>query len=265
VPAGITVADRLESGLVRLAQRGTSALSKQRAEALPDQRRMHMENPRKSSKRYLGLHLVIGLLVFCVMTLVLGEIAEDIMNGEPLTLVDAQINTWLHTHGSPALTTALSVVTSFGSTIPVIFIAVMAGLYFLWRRQPYWLAAIWLSVFGGMLLNKFLKLAFYRPRPHFDNPILALTGYSFPSGHTMAATVLYGVLAVLLVTKIKRKRTKVLVVISACLLIALVGFSRMYLGAHYLSDVLGAIAEGLAWLSLCLTTVYSVWRQKNSV
>ena len=120
------------------------------------------------------------------------------------------------------------------------------------------------TVFGGMLLNKFLKLAFYRPRPRFDDPILSLTGYSFPSGHTMAATVLYGVLAVLLVTKIKRKRSRVLVALAASLLIALVGFSRMYLGAHYLSDVLGAIAEGLAWMSLCLTAIYSVWRQRNS-
>ena len=79
----------------------------------------------------------------------------------------------------------------------------------------------------------------------------------------MTATVLYGVLAALLVTKIKRRSFRVLVVLSASCLIALIGFSRMYLGAHYLSDVLGAFAEGLAWLSLCLTTVYSVWRQRN--
>jgi membrane-associated phospholipid phosphatase len=114
------------------------------------------------------------------------------------------------------------------------------------------------------LLNRYLKLVFYRPRPHFDDPLLAFTGYSFPSGHTMAATVLYGILAVLLMTKVKRKRFKVLVAISAGLLIALVGFSRMYLGAHYLSDVLGAVAEGLAWMSLCLTAVYSVRRQRNN-
>jgi undecaprenyl-diphosphatase len=216
------------------------------------------------SKRYLGLHLVIGLLVFVVMTLILGEIAEDIKNGEALTLVDAQINAWLHMHRSPLFTMALTGVTSLGSTILVICIAVTIGLYLLWRRQPYWLAAFWLTVFGGMLLNKFLKLVFYRPRPRFDDPILSLTGYSFPSGHTMAATVLYGVVAVLVITKINDKRYKVIVALAASLLVASVAFSRMYLGAHYLSDVLGAIAEGLAWMSLCLTAVYSVWRHRNS-
>jgi len=220
-------------------------------------------NSRFPSKPYLGLHLVIGLLVFTGMTLILGEIAEDIINGEPLTIADAQLSMWLHTHRSPQLTTAMVVITSLGSTVPVICIAVVAGFYFLRKRQPYWLAAIWLSVFGGILLNKLLKYIFHRPRPHFDDPILALTSYSFPSGHTMAATVLYGVLAALLVTRVKRRSLRLVIVLSAGLLIGLVGFSRMYLGAHYLSDVLGAIAEGLAWLSLCLTVVYSIWRQRK--
>ena len=224
---------------------------------------MSFRNLRRYDRGYLGLHLVIGLLVFAAMTLILGEISEDIMNGEPLTIADVQISNWLHTHRSPHLTTAFWIVTSFGSTILVSFIAITVGVYLLWRRQPYWLAAIWSSVFGGMLLNKYLKLMFYRPRPRFDDPILILTTYSFPSGHTMAATVLYGVLAVWLVTTIKIRSWRMLVVLLASSLIGLVGFSRMYLGAHYLSDVLGAFAEGLAWLSLCLTAVYSVWRQRN--
>jgi undecaprenyl-diphosphatase len=201
--------------------------------------------------------------MFIGMTLLLGEIAEDIVNHEPLTLIDAQVSTWLHMHGSPGVTRGLLVVTMFGSSLVVTIITLAMGLYLLWRRQPYWIAAIWLSVFGGMLLNKILKFIFYRPRPHFDDPILAVTGYSFPSGHTMAATVLYGVLAVLIFTRMKRTSSKVIIVCSASLLIALVGFSRMYLGAHYLSDVLGAMAEGLAWLSLCLTAVYTIFRHKQ--
>ena len=219
---------------------------------------------RFPSNRYLGWHLVIGLLVFASTTLILGEIAEDIINGEPLTIVDAQLNTWLHAHRSPQLTTTFLVITALGSTWPASCIAVVVGLYLLWRRETHWLAAVWLSVFGGMLLNKFLKYVFHRPRPHFDDPILTLTSYSFPSGHTMAATVLYGVLAALLVTKIKRRSFRVLVILAASFLIALVGFSRMYLGAHYLSDVLGAIAEGLAWLSLCLTALHVFWRHRDS-
>lgn len=215
------------------------------------------------AKSFLSLHLVAGILVFATMTLTLGEISEDIINHEPLTVADAQLSTWLHTHRSPVLTTFLWIVTSLHSTLAVSCLAVIGGLYLLWRRKLYWLAALWLSVFGGMLLNILLKYVFHRARPHFDDPILTLTSYSFPSGHTMMATVLYGAIAAYLVAKMPDWWWRLLVIFLAMSLIALVGFSRIYLGAHYLSDVLAAMAEGLAWLSLCLTVVYSVWRQRN--
>src|SRR2546423_15310595 len=87
---------------------------------------------RFPSKSYRGWHLVIGLLVFVSTTLILGEIAEDIINGEPLTIADAQLNTWLHAHRSPQLTTTFLVITALGSTLPASCIAVVVGLYLLW-------------------------------------------------------------------------------------------------------------------------------------
>ena len=220
-------------------------------------------NSRSNARGLLGLHLVVGIIVFATMTLMLGEIAEDIINREPLTVADAQLSTWLHSHSSPLLTSAMFVATFFGSTTGVSLIAVAFGLYLIWRRRFYWLTSLASSVLGGMLLNKLLKYAFHRPRPSFTDPLLTLTSYSFPSGHTMMATVLYGVLAAYLLSSTRDWRRRILIILSAIILILLVGFSRMYLGAHYLSDVLGAMAEGLAWLSLCLTVVYSVWRKRN--
>lgn len=214
-------------------------------------------------KTFLSLPLLAGLLVFATMTLTLGEISEDVINREPLTVADAQLSTWLHTHATPPLTSAMFAVTSFGSTLMVSCIAAGLALYLLWQRRFYWLAAALSSVFGGMLLNKLLKYAFHRARPHFNDPILKLDSYSFPSGHTMMATVLYGVLAVYLFSKTTDTRRRVLILLAAGLLILLVGSSRMYLGAHYLSDVLGAMAEGLAWLSLCLTVIYTIWHQQE--
>ena len=218
---------------------------------------------KRQAKGFLGLYLIAGILIVIGMTLTLGEIAEDVRNGEPLTVVDVQLSNWLHMHASAPLTSSMLLITFFGSTALVSSLAVLFGLYLLYRRQPYWLTAMALSVFGGMGVNKLLKFVVHRARPHFNDPILSLTSYSFPSGHTMMATVLYGVLAVYIVARTKQTRWRVLVILSACLMITLVGFSRIYLGAHYLSDVLAAMAEGLAWLSLCLTAVYSVWRRRQ--
>jgi len=216
----------------------------------------------KFSKGFLSGHLAAGIVVFAIMTLTLGEISEDAIKHEPLTVADARLSTWLHVHGSPLLTKAMFVATSFGAPLTVTCIAVAVGLYLLWRRRFYWLAALVLSVPGGALLNRLLKYAFHRARPHFDDPILTLTSYSFPSGHTMMASVLYGVVAAYLFAQTPDWRWRVLIIFSGSFLIALVGFSRIYLGAHYLSDVLGAMAEGLAWLSLCLTVVYTIWQRR---
>ena len=210
-----------------------------------------------------GLHLIAGIVVFATMTLTLWQISEGIRDGEPLTIADARLSSWLQTHHTPRMTTAMFVITALGSTQVASSIAAAFGIYFISRRRFYWLAAFMSSVFGGMLLNRLLKYAFHRPRPFFDNPLLTFTGYSFPSGHTMTATVLYGVLAAYLISRTDDWRYCAPIVFSAGFLIGLIGFSRMYLGAHYLSDVLGAMAEGLAWLSLCLSVVHFIWRQRS--
>jgi undecaprenyl-diphosphatase len=119
-----------------------------------------------------------------------------------------------------------------------------------------------LVVPGGVLLNELLKVTFQRARPKLDYPVLAWTGYGFPSGHTMIATLLYGFLAVLIFQAIQHLRWRVSAVLVSALIIPLVALSRMYLGAHYLSDTLAAIAAGVIWLILCLTAVATLrWRR----
>jgi membrane-associated phospholipid phosphatase len=214
-------------------------------------------------RAFLGLHLVAGFIIFAMMTLTLWQISEVINKREPLTIADTQLSTWLHSRTLPWLTSAMFVVTSLGSSLFASCIAVVFGLYLIRRRRFYWLAAFLSSVYGGMLLNRILKYVFQRPRPHFDDPLLSLTSYSFPSGHTMTATVLFGVLAAYFFNTTQGWRRRVAIIFVGSFLILLVGFSRIYLGAHYLTDVLGAMAEGLAWLALCLTLVYSLWRQRH--
>jgi membrane-associated phospholipid phosphatase len=217
-----------------------------------------------SSKQLRALHLIAGLLVFSVMTLTLGEIAEDVRNGEPLTITDVRFSNWLHSHGSAPLTKVMWIVTTLHTSLVVCVAAVLVGLYLWRRRERYWVVALGLSVFGGLLLNKILKLMFHRARPHFRDAIQMLTSYSFPSGHTMIATVFWGAIAAFVIAKSTNWPRRILAAAVAIILIMLVAFSRIYLGAHYLSDVLGAMAEGLAWTALSLTALYYFWKQDKA-
>lgn len=113
-----------------------------------------------------------------------------------------------------------------------------------------------------MILDLLLKIIFHRQRPSFDDSYLVFYGYSFPSGHTIAATLLYGLLAVFTVIVLETWLWRVGAVLNAIAMILLIGFSRVYLGAHYLSDVLGAVAAGFAWLAFSLTAVDTLRRNR---
>ena len=212
------------------------------------------------AKVFPGRDVVAGLLVFAIMTFILAEMSERIEDG-PLTAADVQFSNWLHVHGSRPLTVVMLAITTLGDTWFAIFIASAFFVFLLKRRRLYWCAVTALSVGGGMLLNRFLKFVFLRPRPSFDDPIFTFTGYSFPSGHTMAATVLFGTIAAYFVRRTSDTRLRALIIAVAGLLIVLVAFSRIYLGAHYLSDVLAAMAEGLAWISLSVTVCHYLRRK----
>jgi undecaprenyl-diphosphatase len=218
---------------------------------------------RLPSRHFFGWHFVIGLILFAAMTLVLVAISDQVMKGQPLTQLDAQLSKWVQVHRTPAGVMFFRYVTLLGSTFMAITLATLAGVHLLRQKQLYRFSSLVLSIVGGSILNALLKSFFQRARPQFDDPIQSFTGYSFPSGHTMTATLLYGCIALLIVAGTKSQHLRVLTIVATSILIGLVAFSRIYLGAHYLTDVVSAVAEGLAWLSLCFTFVYSFWRERS--
>jgi undecaprenyl-diphosphatase len=172
--------------------------------------------------------------------------------------MDRQVAQGLHAQATPCVTTAMFLISALGSGRAVTVIALGLVLFWVWRRAWERLLVVALTVPGGALL----KHAFRRARPLFDDPLLVLTTSSFPSGHAMAATVRYGLLAVSAVRHLRQRRARLLVASVAGILIVLIGFSRLYLGVHYLSKVLGGMAAGVAWLTLCLTAGETVHRQR---
>lgn len=216
---------------------------------------------RFSSNGFPGLSIILALLTLLAAGWLFGAIAEDVTTGDPLTLLDARFSSWLHDHSSEPLTMLMRIVTNIHSLWGVAIMTLLVSGYWWLRRFRDWVLRLVVAVFGGMLLNFLLKHLFLRPRPDLKNPLLTLTTYSFPSGHTMATTVFYGTLCAFVISRVRGFHWRALAIVVSLLMIALVGFSRIYLGVHYLSDVLAAIAEGLAMLAFSFVVVDSVQRR----
>jgi membrane-associated phospholipid phosphatase len=170
----------------------------------------------------------------------------------PLSGPDHEVATWFHTHLTGPFVTVVRAFTEFGSSEWIGTILFFLVVFFIWNR--WWLSLVTLivAVPGGMLLNELLKVLVQRPRPFLAGPLVDWSGYSFASGHTIGATLLYGQLALFILAAVKSRHWRWLTVFSAALLVALVGFSRIALGAHFLTDVLAAIIFGVLWLAFCL-------------
>jgi membrane-associated phospholipid phosphatase len=221
---------------------------------------------RFSAEGEYGLHLTIGVALLLAAMAVFAQLAGAVVAGAPITQFDADIANWLHLHARQGglLRDVLLLITHIHSTPGILIMAFCAALWVYRSGHRYWTMAVIASVPGGMLLNVALKHTFERARPHFDEPIVTLTTYSFPSGHTMAATVLYGVLACYFARRAHTWPGRVLPFVLAALMIGAVAFSRMYLGAHYLTDILAALTEGCGWLAICISGTATLNRRRRA-
>lgn len=219
---------------------------------------------RFSPKEQLGLHLTLGVLVLLLAMAGFAEIAEAVVDGAPITALDLRLANWLHLHAndSTLLRNFLLVVTQLHSTPGALGLTALAGWWLVRHDARHWMLTLVAAVPGGMLLNVAMKHVFARARPHFDEPILLLSTYSFPSGHTVAATLLYGVLACYFTRHARSWGARAAIVVAACAMVLLVAGSRLYLGAHYLSDVMAGMLEGCAWLAICVTSVATLRRRQ---
>ena len=212
---------------------------------------------RMTPGQYLGLHLTLGLALAAGCLWVFGGLAEDVVTSDPIVRVDRSVADYLHSSATPALTAFFLAVTALGSIEVIGPLAVLVAAFLAWGRR--WLhLGTWLAaVGGGAVLNQILKALFARPRPFFEHPLLVEGSYSFPSGHAMGSLVAYGMLAYFAVLALASWQARTAVVFVATLLVLLIGLSRMYLGAHFLSDVSASVAVCTAWLTVVRGTLHN--------
>ncbi|QND64695.1 phosphatase PAP2 family protein [Mesorhizobium loti] len=199
-----------------------------------------------SLREVLALGLPVVLLIAAAW-LFLG-VLEDVVSGDPLVLADGAIYRALQDIRTGPGDAVMIAITELGDTVVVVAVTIIIFLWLAWKRAwrtaAYWVAAI----AGASALNTAIKVALHRARPG-ELLYSGWSAFSFPSGHSTINMVLYGFLAFLIARDL-RPALRLPVVLGAALLIFMIAFSRLYLGAHWLSDVLGGLAFGSAWLAL---------------
>jgi len=187
-----------------------------------------------------------------------------VLDGNELTAFDSSLAARLHQHAAdhPAVTASFMGITSLGNPAELAVLVIGVALVLAWRRCR-GLALVWmLVVAGGGILNELLKDWHQRPRPRFEDPLITPGGWSFPSGHAMGSLICYGMLAYLLILALPRSWKRHAVVGALATLVLAIGFSRIYLGAHFCSDVVGGFAASTVYLTGVISALE--WRRKQS-
>lgn len=202
----------------------------------------------------VGIFLLIGAAVAVAGTLAFAELGEHIKKGSTQQF-DVAVLQWIGARHTPFLTSLMTEITPLG-TGAVVLVMIGVTTAFLWHTEHKHSARLLLaSTAGSILLNNVLKLWFNRPRPTVFAWETHAVSSSFPSGHAMSATVVYGTVAYLLARLQKHRWARAITLTLAVVMIALICATRLYLGVHYPSDVLGGIVVGLAWAGFCMATL----------
>jgi undecaprenyl-diphosphatase len=208
-----------------------------------------------------GLRLTLFALAFLLLAIPFGLLIEQVKTNGTLVRLDTSAARDLHgwVRRSPGFVTGLKALTFFGSPQWFYVVVAVAALV-VWRRGRGRLALfLVVTTLGGGLLDTVVKVAVDRPRPSLVDPVATAHGKSFPSGHAMSSTIGYGAL-LLVFLPLVAPRLRPWVVAGFSLLVAAIGFSRLALGVHYLTDVFGGYVLGLAWLAAS-TAAFSLWRE----
>jgi membrane-associated phospholipid phosphatase len=202
-----------------------------------------MDKPKKAKSGFL---LFGALLTAATALFVFGWLAEEMLEGDTQQF-DTFVRTAIHQLATPGLTRLMQGFSFLGSVVAVTAMCLVAICLFLYFRRTRTAALLAITMLGVAVLDVALKHAFHRPRP------VAFFGatpssYSFPSGHALGSFCFYGILASILAARTRGRGAKLCVWTAAVVLVGMIGFSRIYLGVHYPSDVIAGYSAAALWV-----------------
>lgn len=225
---------------------------------------------RAASFRYHNYLPVIVIVAIGIgATMVAGDafidLAELVHEGSPeLDYVDREVHAWAGTAHTDRSTTFFTVMTVIGNPAGLGFIVLTVSVALAVQKRWRWVAYLLLTTVIGGLLNLQLKGWFARDRPDLAEALRDAHGYSFPSGHAMGSTIVFGALAYLAFRALQHWRARAAALSLACTMIVAIATSRVYLGVHWVSDIAAGIAAGAIWLA-ATTVAYETSRRIRRV
>jgi undecaprenyl-diphosphatase len=210
--------------------------------------------------RYELRALLFGLAI-ALVGIPFGYLLQQVTSHGTLTTIDESAAQWLHLRiqGQHGIILLLEAISFTGKPIFLLFSVGIPGAWILYHGGKKLAVFLAVTCIGGGMVDSIVKAAVGRPRPHIDKPIVSAFGYSFPSGHSMSALVCYGALLLVLMPLMSTRVRNIAVVAYVVLLLS-IGFARLMLGVHFITDVLGGYVLGAAWLAASVAA-FEIWRE----
>ncbi|MCX6799712.1 MAG: bifunctional DedA family/phosphatase PAP2 family protein [Candidatus Falkowbacteria bacterium] len=188
----------------------------------------------------------------------LAKITEDVHSSKYALKVDIWINQVISVFRSPFLDRVMPLITGLGGMSVLAVFTIVLGVWLVYEKKMYHLSLLFFSMFCGAASVSLMKSIIQRARP--TNPLIGAdaTGYGFPSGHATMSLIFFCVLLYVFKDDIKNKTLKILFGIVNIAMFLLIGFSRVYLNAHWASDVMAGFALGLFWVSLTILLLKAI-------
>jgi membrane-associated phospholipid phosphatase len=177
--------------------------------------------------------------------------------------IDSTVFSFVAGHTSPEVTPAMRFISFLGKHSFLIPANLLLLLIFILKKEKWWAIRVGLVSLTSLGVMSLLKNSFQRLRP--DDPlVLGISNYGFPSGHSMMAVAFYGLVAGWIAVYIENKLYRRASIAFLILLVLLIGYSRIYLRVHYVTDVLAGYCVGMIWLTFCLWIVKVFYNKKRS-
>jgi undecaprenyl-diphosphatase len=221
----------------------------------------HFIKRRLSVKSVFGLPLTLALVVGVLLLTTLFELIIDVKTDQQALIDDIALNRFFYIHQVSYMTTIMLLFTALANKYVVTILLLLTGWILYVKKLSYLITPFFITVIGAVVTTHYGKLVIMRPRPEFTQ--IVESSYSFPSGHATAAMALFGIIGFLLVRYSYSWSVKVYAVYGSVFLITAIGFSRVYLGVHYLSDVLAGFLVGGLWLLIGVSLILWLEYKQN--